>query len=176
MLAKDENIDLIAKSVARKTELDQKRKTQPLTPEEEKEDKLLEETLQNLFGVSRVPGKICGPVQCIVGDPMGIPDYAPAMGFEPIHLLSGDFDREGRDEHAEVSSNALDSGFLDEQVEIRTQSAIDLSDAEPEASQKESFDILGLEKHIENAFEKFDNGDLELSVSNAPKLEFKDRA
>jgi hypothetical protein len=58
------------------------------TPGENKE---LENSLTALFGMDpSTPGKITGPIQCMVGNAMGIADNFPAMGAEPIHGYSGD--------------------------------------------------------------------------------------
>jgi hypothetical protein len=62
--------------------------TKVKTPDENKE---LENSMTALFGMDpSTPGKITGPIQCMMGNAMGIADNFPAMGAEPIHGYSGD--------------------------------------------------------------------------------------
>jgi hypothetical protein len=51
-------------------------------------------SLINLFGMDpRVPGAGMSPVQCVIGNEMGIPDSYPAFtANEPLHALSDDID------------------------------------------------------------------------------------
>jgi hypothetical protein len=49
------------------------------------------DALTALFGMDpSTPGKITGPIQCMIGNALGIADNFPAMGSEPIHGYSGD--------------------------------------------------------------------------------------
>jgi hypothetical protein len=58
----------------------------------DKQKDTLTDSLKNLFGMDpRVPGSGMSPVQCVIGNEMGIPDSYPAFtANEPLHALSDD--------------------------------------------------------------------------------------